>query len=444
MKKIKEKYSLIMAISMVVGIVIGSGIFYKVSEIMQDTGGNIYIALLAFFIVGIGVLFGVYTMSLYCHEEDTNLGIISYAKLAFGDKFSYFVGWFMISIYMPTLVVVLGIYFSDYVFNIFGVDNSILVYTFGFLTIIFLYAINVYKPIAGGKLQELTTLIKIIPLVVIFIYGVFFQNNDTSVIIESSKIEPATISSFFTALIAIAFAFDGWIVATSIHSEIKDAKKNLPRALLSGTLIIIVLYVGFYIGSALIIPASIGINLGDDLIGQIGMIIGGTGGKLFLEICIAISIYGGLNGTILAYIRMPYQLQELELMDYKGFYLESDDEKTIFIKSSLLTMVPVILYYAIQTYCDLSNGVIHGLNIDLSEVPIVTAYILYIALYIGSLKVIKNYKLKKINYLAIFFAIITALIIVIGSLTGNGLLYIVVSISIISIGKFFYIGNKKR
>ena len=57
-------------------------------------------------------------------------------------------------------------------------------------------------------------------------------------------------SAILTAVVATAFAYEGWIIATSINAELKDAKKNLPKALVGGTFIIMLVYILYYVGLA--------------------------------------------------------------------------------------------------------------------------------------------------------------------------------------------------
>ena len=95
--------------------------------------------------------------------------------------------------------------------------------------------------------------IKLIPLglmaVVGLIYGIVtgtLQNNMT----VSAQVETVAENPLFVAVCATAFAYEGWIIATSINSEIKDSKKNLPKALILGGCIIVAVYILYYIGVA--------------------------------------------------------------------------------------------------------------------------------------------------------------------------------------------------
>jgi APA family basic amino acid/polyamine antiporter len=120
--------------------------------------------------------------------------------------------------------------------------------------------------------------------------------------------EVQTGPALFTAICATAFAYDGWIVATTINAELKDAKKNLPRALIFGSLAVIIIYILYYVGLAG------GISNAEMMAG------GETGAKLAFEavfgkiggtavfVFVIISCFGTLNGLTLACSRGMYAL----------------------------------------------------------------------------------------------------------------------------------------
>ena len=95
------------------------------------------------------------------------------------------------------------------------------------------YAINTLSPILAGKFQVSTTFIKMIPLVLMAIVGIVVgltngmtvQNFSTVVV----QVKPGF--ALFTAVVATAFAYEGWIIATSINAELRDSEKNLPKRL---------------------------------------------------------------------------------------------------------------------------------------------------------------------------------------------------------------------
>ena len=117
-----------------------------------------------------------------------------------------------------------------------------------------------------------------------------------------------TGSALLTAVCATAFAYEGWICATSINSEIRDSKKNLPLALFWGTLIIVFIYIAYYIGISGAVD-NMTMMAGGEAAAKIAFTtvfskIGGTG----VFVLIVFSCYGVLNGLTMSNVRGFYSL----------------------------------------------------------------------------------------------------------------------------------------
>jgi basic amino acid/polyamine antiporter, APA family len=106
--KLEKKYGLITAIAMVVGIVIGSGVFFKAEKILTATGGNLKQGILAWVIGGIIMISCAYTFSVMATRYQYVNGVVDYAEAAMGKKYAFYVGWFMAIIYYPTITSVLA------------------------------------------------------------------------------------------------------------------------------------------------------------------------------------------------------------------------------------------------------------------------------------------------------------------------------------------------
>ena len=112
--------------------------------------------------------------------------------------------------------------------------------------------------------------------------------------------------ALFTAVVATSFAYEGWIIATSINGEIKDAKKNLPRALVLGTFIVMAVYVLYYIGLAGSVPNAVIMESGEQGARIAFENIFGRLGGTALFVFVVISCLGTLNGLMLGCSRGMY------------------------------------------------------------------------------------------------------------------------------------------
>ena len=105
---LNKKYGLLTAICMVVGIVVGSGVFFKAQTILQKTEGNMVMGIWAWLIGGAIMLCCIAAFSIMATKYEKVNGIVDYAEATVGRKYGYVVGWFLTMIYYPTLTSVLA------------------------------------------------------------------------------------------------------------------------------------------------------------------------------------------------------------------------------------------------------------------------------------------------------------------------------------------------
>ncbi len=435
----KKEYNFITTFSMVVGVIVGSGIFFKADDVLKATNGSILIGVIGFLIVGFGVLFGVQVISKYAKKTNATGGMIQYAQMALGRRFAFCVGFFLVTIYFPALIVVLSMVTASYFMQLFGITNANLVFILSILIMLSTIFNNIKSIKLGGLVQNVTTVITFIPLILIGIFGLFSAS--------TTEIQPAVSTSgnvnFLTMLSAIAFSFDGWIVATSISGEIKNSKRMLPRALISGILFTIIIYVTYFVGISLLISPEQIIALQDQHTMVAAQIVfGNMGGKL-ITLFVVIAMYGGLNGAILAYLRMPDALVEANLVNSK-FMVKVEQNQTVISKSGLrFISLTLTIFIIIQLL--ISTKIIFGnlpVAFDLSSLPITVNYIFYIVLYLLVFRVTKERSITLI--ISVFLAIASAIIVLIGALQANGILYIFISFIVILFGQIYYQSEKKE
>lgn len=439
----KTQYGFITAISMVIGIVIGSGIFFKADDILTATGGSVLLGILGFLVVGIGVVFGSLVISEYAINNPQEGGLIPFCKDAFGPKIAYFVSWFVISVYFPALIVILAFVTAIYLSVLLGIDSNSFLYIATTLVLTFAFISNVLSKKVGGGIQSITTGLQLVPLFIIGAIGLLFFNNGGA---GASITNHATASnsSFFTALIAIAFTFDGWIVVTSIGSEIKNPKRTLPIALTAGVLLTTVIYILYFIGITNIVsPADI-ISLGDAHVDVAAETIFGAHGSTIITAFVVIAVYGGVNGMVLAYLRLPHAIIEQGMMK-DILNINGNTTKHSFSKGVIIfDLITVAIMLLIQILTN--EGILFGnlqTAFDLSTLPITIIYFIYIGLYVRVFKVTARQGLERTRLLMyVVVAILISLVVIYGAMQVNGLLYIGFSLVAMIIGIPFM--NKKE
>lgn len=436
----KQSYSFATAISMVVGIVIGSGIFFKADDILVAVNGSILLGLLGFLVVGAGVVFGALAISYYTFLDKEHIGLIGYARMALGNKFAYTVGWFSIACYFPAFITILAMVASIYLSVLLGIDSQLFITISTVIFLICSFTLNIKSPKTGGKMQVIFTIAKVIPLIVIGLIGTFFFSSAESM--STIAATPLSGGKQLSALIAIAFAFDGWIVAANISSELENSRRNLPRALAWGAVGITIIYCLYFFGITQIIDPATIVELGDahtEVAAQ--TILGPIGGKV-ITLFVIISVYGGLNGMTLAYLRIPKLLIDVDLMKNVFGDDKAKSERNMFYFMFALTG----FYFVFQQLLDY-GVILNNLEVgfDLSSLPIIINYMFYFVLFLIVNRLVRNESISQRVYYFIIsmLAAITAVMVIYGSMQVNGLIYIIFSVIVFLVGIPFYKSSKQ-
>ncbi len=214
--ELQKKYGLFTAIAMVIGIVIGSGVFFKAEKILLATGGDLPLGILAWVIGGMIMIVCAYVFATMATRYEKVNGVVDYAEATMGRGYAYILGWFMTTIYYPAITSVLAWVSARYTCVLLGWDivGAEAMAIAGFY-LVGSYALNALSPKLAGKFQVSTTIIKLIPLILMAILGtitglsngVLVKNFTSGVIADVSTTNP-----LFTAVVATAFAYEGWII----------------------------------------------------------------------------------------------------------------------------------------------------------------------------------------------------------------------------------------
>ena len=170
--QLQKRYGLLTAICMVVGIVIGSGVFFKATRVLSSTGGSMSQSLLTVGIVGLIMIICSYVFATLATRYEKVNGIVDYAEVTIGRTYAYYVGWFLSIIYYPALTSCLAWVSAQYTCTLFGLPVAGSTHVaIGAFYLVCGYVVNALSPRLAGKFQVSTTIIKLIPLALIAIVG---------------------------------------------------------------------------------------------------------------------------------------------------------------------------------------------------------------------------------------------------------------------------------
>ena len=170
----EKRYTLPVAIALVVGTVIGSGVFFKAEAVLTKTGGNLSVGILAFIIMGVVMIISACTFGVVAQSHEGVEGLVGYASASCGKSYGYYVGWFMAIIYYPSLVSVLSWLPARYFGVLMGWDDAVVGGRTMMLAGVFMvvtYTMNALAPKLAGKFAICTTIIKLIPLLLMAVVG---------------------------------------------------------------------------------------------------------------------------------------------------------------------------------------------------------------------------------------------------------------------------------
>ena len=365
-------YRLPTAIAMIVGICIGSGIFFKSDNILIATGGNVPLGILVFLLGAVGIIFGGLSIGQLAARTAQPGGLIAYAAEFVGPGFTGGVGWFQVFFYFPTLVAAVSRAAGHYFCSLFSIPDTLetqCLVGFLFFTLCFFW--NICSARLGGILQNAATALKLLPLLLIAVCGLLFGNPGETIGLSAKS--PAA-AGWISAIGPIAFAYDGWVIATAISHEVKDARRNMPRALLVAPVFVTGIYILYFLGvSSLLGPEAVR-TMGDRHVAFLaGRLLGPFGAKVML-LFILIAVAGTLNGVILGYLRLPHALAKRGLLPLSRIFAEP----RAFLRALpayTASCVWAALNYLSERYAWLPNA-------DVSEIPIVMGYLLYAVLYV--------------------------------------------------------------
>ena len=408
----EKRYGLPTAIAMVIGIVIGSGVFIKGGKVLALTHGNMAQGVLVVGIVGlICIICSLVFAELGSKYEKVN-GVVDYAEVALGPTYSYYVGWFMTTIYYPCLAAMLAFFSAVFFLALFDIPaldffvtgtvrSEALALGAGFLMIG--YGINAISPKLAGKLQVSMTVLKLIPLCLMAIVGIIvgLKSGATAKVLDyvnspeyAAAVEGTTsFQGVFSGVASFAFAYEGWIIATSINSELKDAKKNLPIALICGALFCTALYCLYIFAMSSVGNVKTIIDtwpFGETLPRIAFSNIFGNAVGTIIYVFITISCLGTMNGLIMSSCRGLYALSARGMGPNPKFFGDVDKQNNFSIKSAIIGMMTGGFWYAWTAMIWMGGpemfSAVHSIEWiawEPDEIGIICLYVMYIPMMIG-------------------------------------------------------------
>lgn len=432
-QNLKKSITYSQAISIVVGVIIGSGIFLKTGVVFQSAGSP-YMGVIAWFVGGIITLTSALTIAEISSAIPETGGIYTYLKVLYGDVWAFLLGWVQTIIAYPASAAALAIAFTTFATFFIPLTN-IQQKLLAIFILLFVVTMNIIATKFGGMIQLISTIGKLVPLVVIIVFGLIKGTaNDFSFI--STTTAPSL--GFGAALLGTLWAYDGWAGVTTIAGELKNPSKELPRAIILGVSSVIGVYVIFNLALLKILPMDEIIQSSKPA-SDAATILFGQNGATFVTIGILISVFGALNGYILTGARVPLAMGQKGQLPFSNFLKQVHPKFNTPANSLIVISLLAILY------------ILSGSFNTLTDLTIFILWIFFIMTVAGIFVLRRNKSIPKAEYRVPMYPIVP----LIGILGGSYILYstlisspvnslIGIGISLLGLPFYLYLEKKKK
>lgn len=303
-QRMKKNLGFMTATSIVVGCVIGAGVFFKPYAIYQATGGAPGMGILTWIIGGLISLFAALTFSEVAILIPKTGGMVAYLSDVYDERLGFLAGWMQVIIFYPAFLAGYGVKVGSELSEWIGPQFTLPV---AMAVILLLVALNCLGSRAAGGMQVVSTACKLIPLVLLMVFGFLRGGSSRPLFTPMVGAGKGLGGVLGSTLLAVLFAFEGWTNVGAIAGEMKHPGRDLPRAIVAGVSIIMAVYLVINIAYLQVIPADELMHL-ESPAAAVATRLFGEGGGLLIKVGIIISVIGAANGFLMSGSRVAYQL----------------------------------------------------------------------------------------------------------------------------------------
>jgi APA family basic amino acid/polyamine antiporter len=324
----------------VVANIIGSGVYKKIAPMAAELHSSVWI-MLAWVVGGVITLFGALSNAEIAGLLADTGGEFVYFKKIYNRFFAFIYGWSLFTVIQTATISSLAYVFAQSLNSILPIPElfpSLQQFTIGgiffpfqdsgvklvaILLILLLTGLNISGLKSGAGVSKAILYSVCLGLLVIVVFGLGSMGEKPAHFMEISELttKAVTISSFYTAMLAAFWAYQGWVSVGFIGGEVKNANSNIPKGIMIGVFVVIFIYllVNVTYLSLLSIPQLEQIHAAGNQIAAVEAVrsFWGTGGVLFISFLILLTTLGCTNASILTGAR-PYYAMAREGLFFQG------------------------------------------------------------------------------------------------------------------------------
>ena len=371
-KQLQKNLGAAAALSTVVGMVIGGGVFFKPQAVYEITGGGPGLGMIAWVLAGIMTITAGLTAAEVSAAIPKTGGMMVYIEEIYGKKLGFLTGWMQSVLFFPATIAALAVMFGQQSAGLLGNDGLSLPLALG--VILLIAVLNTLGSKTSGLIQTVSTVGKLLPLALIIVFG-FIKGQGNNPVMSPMVAEGLSpMSVIGQVLIAILFAYDGWINVGAIAGEMKDPGKDLPKAIVGGLSLVMAVYVVINLAYLWVLPADQLAQYASPASAVAEQIFGPMGGK-FVTVGILVSVFGALNGYLLTGPRITYTLGAAKTLPAALGKLSANGSPV----NATLAMAVLSCVYALSGQFNL-----------LTDLSIFAVWVFYTLTFIGVIKLRKD------------------------------------------------------
>lgn len=286
--------------AVVIGSTIGSGIFRSPAGIADKLPGP-FPMLLAWVAGGIFALCGALTIAEIASAYPKTGGIYVFLKEGWGDATAFTFGWAQLVMIRAASLGAIAITCAEYFFRVMGwsLEQAMPVRYAAAAAILLTASFNVRGAKVGAAFTNFTVLAKYGGLLFIVIVALSYGIPTNGIAHFTPALPPGSlnISAFGLALVSTLWAFDGWADVSYNGGEVKDPQKNLPRALIGGTLLVMAIYLAANVAYLSVLSIE-EMRVSRLVAADVAQRVIGPAGVIFVSVTVMISTFGTLNAVL--------------------------------------------------------------------------------------------------------------------------------------------------
>ena len=372
-KQLQKNLGAAAALSTVVGMVIGGGVFFKPQAVYEITGGGPGLGMIAWVLAGIMTITAGLTAAEVAAAIPKTGGMMVYIEEIYGKKLGFLTGWMQSVLFFPATIAAISVMFGQQAAILLGNESLVIPMTVG--VILLIGVLNTFGSKTSGAIQTVSTVCKLIPLVLIIVFG-FIKGGGNNPIVQplvAEGISPTGVIG--QLLVAILFAYDGWINVGAIAGEMKNPGKDLPKAIVGGLSLVMGVYVVINLAYLWVLPASELAKYASPASAVAEVLFGSIGGKI-INVGILVSVFGCINGYLLTGPRITYTLGKQKTIPVIFGKLNKNDVPA----NATLLMAVLSALYALSGQFNL-----------LSDLAMFAVWSFYVLTFIGVMKLRKTH-----------------------------------------------------